>query len=335
MKRTRLVLWALDPRLTLIEVQDKLKKDYVQHIGDLLQSSVPTIEKTLNHRWIVYDKSFRQSRIANKPIEYIFAKGILELQNGPRDLRFDRDGRLMPKHARVKEKEIETLFFEMEGRVYSVLATAEYLEPNVRSKLFLKDHEWGHIDYRELPQYKFDHNFFNWLILKKGKTIKDPFGNELSLLDVAGFSGESHRGASTFTGSGGNIANQPVTQTMISMSSPFHKLELTLEYQHMRIHFELGKLSECKYDDEKTYKKSGPDEHGFVNVHEAIISIYYEIIPLLNAAFHKEILDGTFRLRYDQYQKQTGLHVIEDIARQLDLSSVDILSLNFFKGKSP
>ncbi|GIO03362.1 hypothetical protein J5TS2_40300 [Brevibacillus halotolerans] len=329
MKKTRLVLWALDHKLNLLEVQDKLSKDYTQPIDDLLQYQVPLEERSLNHHWRVYDKDFRLSQIHNVQVEYILAQGILDYQNAPRKLWFDIEGRLMPKNGRVTRKEIDTIFFEMKGRVYAVLATPEYLEPKIRSNLFNMEHDWGRIDYRELPQFRFDYNFFNWLLSKKGKEINDSYGNSLLVIGVEGFSGETARGASFFTGTGGNIASQPVTKTMISMASSFNELEITLEYKDMRINFKMDYMSKCNFNDENSYKTSGSSK--LINVYEAIISIYYEIIPLFNSVYHKEILDGTFRLEYDVFQKKAGLNVIEDIARQLDLSLKEISELQYFK----
>ncbi|TPG82484.1 hypothetical protein EEL32_19300 [Brevibacillus laterosporus] len=329
MKKTRLVLWALDHKLNLLEVQDKLLKDYTQPIDDLLQYQVPLEDRSLNHHWKVYDKTFRLSQIHNVQVEYILAQGILDYQTVPKKLWFDREGRLMPKNSLVTRKEIDTLFFEMKGRVYAVLAIPEYLEPKIRANLFNMEYDWGRIDYKELPQFRFDYNFFNWLLSKKGKEIKDSYGNSLLVIDVEGFSGETARGASVITGTGGNIASQPVTKTMISMASSFNELEITLEYKDMRINFKMDYISKCNFNDENSFKTSGSSK--LINVYEAIISIYYEIIPLFNSVYHKEIRDGTFRLEYDVFQKQAGLNVIEDIARQLDLSLKEISELQYFK----
>ncbi|KZE42849.1 hypothetical protein AV540_25400 [Brevibacillus parabrevis] len=223
----------------------------------------------------------------------------------------------------------------MNGRVYVVLVTPKNLESKVRTRLFLKEHEWGRIDYRELPQYHFGPDFFNWLMLKKREEITDLRGDKLELRDVVGFStgnGNSGqaRGSATFTGSGGDISSQPATQTMISTASNFNRLTLSLEYKDTCYHFELGELAECNVDSDNTYKKNGRDEFKHVNVHEAIITIYYEIIPLLKSAFHMEVTSGTFRPKYEEFQKQAGLFVIADIVKQLNLTKKDIDSLDCF-----
>lgn len=331
-KKTRLVLWGLDPQLSLAEVKDKLTKDYSEVLHDLIQTDLPLEERTYNHRWRMYSDTFYESKLDNAQTKYFLATGVLEIDRGPRDLRTDRQGKLQPKRLRVKEVEIEGLFLEMNGRVFVVLATPQYLEAKVRTKLFMKEYEWGKIDYRELPQYHFGADFFNWLMLKKGGVITDLRGEKLELRDVVGFSGKSGqaRGTTTFTGVGGNISSQPATQTMISTSSNFHKLTLSLEYKDTCYHFELGELAECSVDSDNTYKKNGREQFKHVNIHEAIITIYHEIIPLLKSAFHIEVTNGTFRPKFEEFQRQAGLYVIADIVKQLNLTKEDIDSLDCF-----
>lgn len=332
MKKTRLVLWALDSQLTLESAKEKLSRNYTEVYPDLFQSDLSLEERTFNHHWRIYSDTLLESKMDSRHTKYLLATGVLEIERGPKALRKDSQGKLQPKRHRVKEVEIEGLFLEMDGRVYIVLATPKHLESKVRTRLFLKEHEWGRIDYRELPQYNFGPDFFNWLMLKKGELITDLRGEKLELRDVVGFSGNSGqaRGTTTFTGSGGNISSQPATQTMISTASSFNKLTLSLEFKDICFNFELGELAECNIDSDNTYKKNDRESFKHVNVHEAIITIYNEIIPLLKSAFHMEVTNGTFHPRYEVFQKQAGLYVIADIVKQLNLTKGDIDSLDCF-----
>ncbi|MED1663242.1 hypothetical protein [Brevibacillus laterosporus] len=332
MKKTRLVLWGLEPRLTLDEVKDKLSKDYTDIIHDLFQVDRPFEERTYRHKWEMYSDSFREVMINDKKIKYIFAKGTIERDRVPKDCRVDRHGELLLKSNRVKVEEIETLFFEFYGRVHVVLATPKSLDSRIRTILFYKQFDWGKIDFdKQLNQFNFESNFFNWLIYRKGQTIFDSLGNSLDLLEVSEFSGETNRGSNEFTGKGGNISRQPATQTMISMSSNFTKLLLTLKYKEICFHFKLSRLAECEIDDDKTFKKDAQGNFTSVNVHETIIKIYHEIIPLLKSAFNKDLIDGSFNLQYQYFKKESGLCVIEDIIRQLDIRLEEISELECFR----
>lgn len=334
MRKKRLVLWALDHNVEFDQIVDMLSRDYTESLDDLWQSGLPNSEITLNHKWVVYKDSMRESNLTGTPIRYLFAQGVIELEKILKKARFDRNGQLIPKKNRVDEEYIETLFFEMRGRMYIVLATPKNLESRIRTRLLKKDYGWGEVNYKNVPQYFLNADFFNWIMFKKGQTIYDQNGNFLTLTDVFGFSGEANRGSTSFTGSGGDIPNQPATETMISMSSRFNNLHLNIDYKDMQLHFDLSQRSECHLNEEKTHKKESSGGIIYLKPHEAIITIYYEIIPLLLEAFHTEIESGEFDRQYKEFKKHKGLQVIEKIAKELGLTPDDISSLNCFKVSS-
>jgi hypothetical protein len=190
---------------------------------------------------------------------------------------------------------------EYEESVYCITMGPKDMESRIKNKLMhyrRKENEWGSIISESLVQYKFNKNFYYWILDKK-ETELTAGNNKAVIIDVKGFKSDSERDTASFSGEGSHIDKRVPLMSILGMGENLVNLYVKMIYNEVTYVFVLhndGRLS-IILGDCGVFGSGAPK---MLSIREATANIYFKIIPFLKGLFGKEV---TLK-NWDEHEKK-------------------------------
>ncbi|AQQ54757.1 hypothetical protein [Planococcus lenghuensis] len=250
-------------------------------------------------------------------IRYLVRETYVETSRR-RSNMFDDRGEILPKAARVIVETVQTVFFELNERVYALLQTTNITSINKVKKLFgdyLK--ELDSDEEISIMNYQINPDLFYWLFYKHinhNGLIETMFEVE----SIAGFIGNIADETHTIRGNSDVTPTLLVTKAFVSKFHPFKSLDVLLKYRDYKLNFIFSDSSECFIRSSCSIPNARIDKQ----IASSLI-IYAFIIPYLFHLFNEdEIWDQG--VTKNNFAKEIGKQVIKEIADFHGLGTNDI-----------
>ncbi len=345
-KEWRLSVWEMDKDLSLEDVVSNLQLDYNLPIDYLKEkNNLNANDKTLQNGWHPSngEPSFniKELTISETKIKYIHAIGyyekadskdraIIKSGNGAQDI-------IIPRHLRVFNRSCEAIFFDLNGKVYTVVEISPSEAARVRSVLFgqgrkeNKKEEWKKINYKDVKQFKFDSKFFYWLLSKVGNEFlyngkKD---YNIKLLDVSAVAHATEQEEYDSTSTGTNILGSLPALSGLGSNQSVYEAGFTFKLPKISMTLRMSENSECFINLDNSNIENENGELLSVN-HDTvyarvILTIYGILLITLKKSYNSEISDRAWTINDEQLQrKKWGLFVIKELCDENDISLKDI-----------
>ncbi|KKE78268.1 hypothetical protein DTX80_11785 [Bacilli bacterium] len=253
-----------------------------------------------------------------EPIRYLVREAYVETSRR-RSNMFDENGQILPKEQRTIIEIVQTIFFELNNRVYSVLMTSSVTSINKVKKLFgdyLK--ELDNDEEINIADYKIDPDLFYWLFYKHEKN-NGLIEARFEVSSIAGFIGNIADESHTVTGNSDVTPSLLVTKAFVSKYHPFKSLDVLLKYHNYKFNFIFNDSSECFIRSSCSIPNLRIDKKI-----ASVLIIYGFIIPRLFTLFNDDEIwdeEGTTT----EFAKEVGIQVIREIADFHGLAIEDII----------
>lgn len=270
-----------------------LKKKYYKPIDELDNLVVEMSEKNCIYQWESIDNNdfnIQNGIIDGTAFEYIEVMACMEIIIMTKSKR-EQIGAVVELNKRmlVETKKSKVLFVNYLGGTYCIVCGPAGLEGRIRSTLMeTKERlqsEWGPVYFNNIKQYSFGKSLYYWIIDKKGQDIKKD-KDTVRIVDVKGFKSDTERDTSSFSGEGSNIDRRIPLKSIISMGERLVNLYVNMTFNEVTYSFVLHNdgritlfLSECGV--------FGSANLRTLTFEEAILNIYFRIIPFLTAKFNE------------------------------------------------
>lgn len=315
---------------TLDEIIPLLNNTYYKPIDDLNELNCDRKDKNCIYKWLsISDNGFEKKNItvSGTTFEYVEAIARIEYVTMTKSKRELLSKRVtLDKGMLVDVKASEVFFVSYLGSVYSIISGPKDLEGKIRSTLMemrnKKESSWGAVYYKDISQYSFMTSFYYWVIDKKKIELTNN-ENTIKILDLKGFkSSDIERDTSSFSGEGENIDRRIPLKSIISMGERLVNLYIYMAFNDVIYSFVLHNdgrltlfLSECG--------QFGVSEPRILEYKEVVLTIYFFIIPFLNAEFNKVKIKN-----WDEHEKRIqkvyAMDIIVDLIKSNDLDLTDL-----------
>lgn len=313
----------------LPEIIILLKKKYYKPIDELDGFAVDISEKSCIYKWEgINNNSFniQSSIIDGTTFEYVEAMACMEVIGMTRAKR-EQIGAVVAlnKGMLVETKKSKVLFVNYLGGTYCIVCGPAGLEGKIRSTLMetreRSQSEWGPVYFNNLKEYSFGKSLYYWIIDKKGQDINKD--NDIAkIIDVKGFKSDTERDSSSFSGERANIDRRIPLKSIISMGERLVNLYINMNFNNVTYSFVLHNdgrvtlfLSECGV--------FGSTNIRALSFEEAILSIYFIIIPFLKAKFNEVGIE-----HWDEHEirikKNYSIDIILKLMRENSIKLEDI-----------
>lgn len=338
-RETRVVVWGMDPKITLDEVPKLLRMDYNTSINYLTDKKhLSYNEKHLLNEWVSpkRNKTFTisQKKLAGEDVRFIQAVGKYETAASVNKAIIDNQ--VLPREYRVFNHTVDAVFFEVEGRVYCALEASSTQEGKVRSALFgqgrkeKKKEEWGKVDYQKIAAFSIDSKFFYWLFSKRGTTLKLPIGKgktyEINLVDISAVSQLADKNAYDNKSEGADVlgslpalsglgTNQSVYEGGIHLTNN----DVTLK---MSIHYDCS----CYIDSGRSTLTSQSQVNNIDNDFPGFVLVIYKLLfPGMFALHNQETRLGHWDQAKEEVQRKNwALKVIKELSDENGITYKDL-----------
>ncbi|QUH29609.1 hypothetical protein [Vallitalea guaymasensis] len=253
------VIWKLDK--TIDEIYDLLEKTRC------IESDHNNPSVNLTYEW----KNKNKQKISN--YDCVTAMACLDKFTG----------------FKVNTSYSHALFLEYNNSTYCNIIGVKGVEARIRTKLMEKGKysPWGKLMFKNIDGYTFEKDFFYWLLSKKGEKIGS---NNITILDISEFQCNTDRNADNYSGVSryGNIDNKPPLQALISAYEDISSLQMHIKKNNNQYVFRLdndGRV-DIKLESCGEFATQNPQQ---LSIFEAVIHIYYTIIPLLRQQYNKDM----------------------------------------------
>lgn len=239
-------------------------------------------------------------------IRYLVRETYVETSRR-RSNMFNENDEILPKAERIIVETVQTIFFELNGRVYSLLQTTNITSINKVKKLFgdfLKELDTDEIS---ITDYKIDPDLFYWLFYKHinhNGLIETRFEVE----SIAGFIGNIADETHTIRGNSDVTPSLLVTKAFVSKFHPFKSLDVLLKYHNYKLNFIFNDSSECYIRSSCSIPNIRIDKQ----IASSLI-IYAFIIPHLFYLFNEDEIWSEEATK-NEFAKEIGKQVIKEIA---------------------
>ncbi|OMF59370.1 hypothetical protein BK139_13310 [Paenibacillus sp. FSL R5-0490] len=347
-KEWRLSVWELDKDLTLEEVTKNLQLKYnlpIDYLKD--RKDLNETEKTLQNGWHPGngEDSFniKEISIANNKIRYIHAIGYYEKAESKNKAVIKSEGTkdiIIPRHLRVFNRSCEAVFFELSGKVYTVIEVSPSEAGRVRSVLFgqgrkeNKKEEWLKVNYKDVKQFKFDSKFFYWLLSKVGNEFEyeDKKDYKLNLYDVSAVAHSTDQEEYDSTSIGTNILGSLPALSGLGSNQSVYEAGFTFKLPKLSLTLKISENAECFINldnssatNDKGESVSVKDDTEYVR---SILTIYAILLITLKKAYNSEISGGSWTTSEEESQrKKWGLFVINELCEENNITLEDIKEL--------
>lgn len=231
--------------------------------------------------------------VKDKEIEYKYMEALasIEIKNiNKNKVDILSEKVALDKMILVEPKKCLVYFMEYKESVYCITMGSKDMESRIKNKLMhyrRKESEWGSIISESLTQYKFNKNFYYWILDKKEIELTDG-NNKAVIIDVKGFKSDSERDTASFSGEGSHIDKRVPLMSILGMGENLVNLYVKMIYNEVTYVFVLhndGRLS-IILGDCGIFGSGNPK---MLNIREATANIYFKIIPFLKNLFGKEV----------------------------------------------
>ncbi|WP_026672419.1 hypothetical protein [Alkalihalobacterium bogoriense] len=351
-KEWRLSVWELDKDLTLEDIVKNLQLKYNLPIDYLKErKDLHDLEKTLQNGWHPGNGEdtfkIKEVTIANNKIKYIHAIGYYEKAESKNRAIIENSGSkdiIVPRHLRVFNRSCEAVFFELSGKVYTVVEVSQSEAGRVRSVLFgqgrqeNKKEEWKKVNYKDVKQFKFDSKFFYWLLSKIGNEFKydDKKDYKLKLFDVSAVAHSTVQEEYDSTSIGTNILGSLPALSGLGSNQSVYEAGFTFKLPNLSLTLKISENSECFINLDKSRTENGKGESVTVN-HDSeyvrvVLTIYSVLLITLKKTYNSEVSSKSWTINEEESQrKKWGLVVINELSEENNITLEDIKDL--FKKK--
>jgi|GEM_PF-2700266 len=329
-------IWKMEKDLN--EISQLLKNSYKKIIPSLVEQNIVDEDKYLLHKWTVTNGSdISRKKIVINGEEYRVIKCVadVEYKDFPEDLWIDK-GQVISKDIRIKKKRSYVNFININQGTYCIVSGQKSNEGRIRSNLMQSRvkkelSSWGSIESKVIPEYKFDKEFYYWLIINKGNTFpgKDDTvtskDDTIKLVNVKGFRSDAERNETSYSGEGADIDSEIPLMSLISMNETLVSLYIDVLYKN-KINYSFyldcdGRISVCEMGCGE-FATQTPKGLPFDNI---IMDIYFKIIPLLLKYFNKDKV-GNWNNTCSDFQKKLSIGIIIELAKQNSLTIENIVT---------
>ncbi|HHW38322.1 MAG TPA: hypothetical protein GXX18_13960 [Bacillales bacterium] len=251
-------------------------------------------------------------------IRYIVREAYVETSRRKSNM-FNENGELLPKEQRTIIETVQTVFFELNARVYAILYTASTTSLNKVKKLFgdyLKELDMD--EGIQITDYKIDPDLFYWLFYRY-EVHNGLLEARFEVDSIAGFIGNIADETHTITGNSDVVPSLLVTKAFVSKNHPFKSLDVLLKYQNYKLNFIFNDSSECYIRSSCSIPNLRIDKR----IAAALI-IYAFIIQRLYTLFNDDEIWGVENTKTD-FSKEIGKQVIKEIADFHGITLDDLL----------
>jgi hypothetical protein len=345
-KEMRLSVWELDKDLNLENVISNLQLNYNQSIDYLSdREDLPEIDRTLQNGWHPGngETTFKinEIQIANEKIKYIHAVGYYEKAESKDRAIINGDienGIVVPRHLRVFNRSCETIFFELNNRVYAVIEVSPSEEGKVRSVLFgqgrkeNKKVEWKKINYQDVKQFKFDSKFFYWLLSKVGKEFcheSDP-NYKISLVDVSAVAQLTDKEEYDSTSKGTNVLGSLPALSGLGSNHSVYEAGFSFNLPNMSLTLRISDNSTCYINLDASTVTNEKNESVSVKYEyvKVVLTVYVILLLTLKKSYNNDVSTGNWTTDEEAFQrKQWGLFVIRELCVENEITLEDIKDL--------
>jgi hypothetical protein len=341
-KEARFSLWSLDPEISLDDIPELLSLEYAREISYLEGiNGLVNFDRTLMHRWMPYseDKGFsiQTYEILGITVSCIPAKALIETA-APRDEAVFGTF-VLPRNKRIQQSILEVFFFELAGRVYTIVKGPEYKTRYVRTNLMGASRKaddqhkgWKKVQFNNIANYSFPSEFFYWLISKENQTIKTEIF-DLQISDIRFLSQSVDRKDIKHESEGRNLLHEAVPKTGLGINTKVGQVGTTIISEEGTIRFVLYETGESSVD---IYESAINSSNGEIEPFDQQLDIgslmlYAVILPALKAAFNAD----KGKLWTVQHQadsrKHWALGAINELCAENQITFDEIKKLDWFK----
>jgi hypothetical protein len=332
-KYKRMVIWELDSTISIENIPELMRINYNKEIPYLRDYDVENHEKMLFNRWEPYYDNFNiiESHIMGQRICYIPTHAFIEVPAPEHSAVIN--GMVLPKANRVKPYQQPVFFFSMGTRVYAIAICAEHMDSRIRSALMgcgrnpePSHMNWGQVNFSDIVQYRFNSEFFYWLISKRDSTIETCYG-DMTLSGIRRLENSSERGDTSYSSEGENILNEAVPKTGLGINTIVDNVGTTIVTTEGILSIVMENDGVCRID---KYNSSINLEGGTIDLadnHLDIVSImiYAIIIPALRSAYNSDCSSGVWNNNtHDIMCKQCALEAINELCYENNISLEEI-----------
>lgn len=341
-KFTRIVIWKLDNLIVDLEsVIPLLELDYTQELDFLEGYLIPDRDKKLFHKWESTNGNnfnIRNKNFFGQNIRFLEASAYFEISYGSErsfqnEILLDRRYRIFNNYAKV-------VFVELNGSVYCLIETTQTNESRIRSALMgqrkgNRIEEWGNIEYKNVPFFKFDTQFFYWLISKKGSVLfshssEPEQTTEMKLVDVSALTLVGDRSVYDSNNQGANLLTEsPTALSGLGCNNDVQLVGIKLVFDETTIlfRFESNGTSYINVDRTQYYDA----EERIIGIDDDfpyfIIAIFGSTFPILLEKFHREKRSTNWEEVISVQRKKWALKAIKELCLHNEISTLELDSL--------
>lgn len=338
-KYKRMVIWELDSSVSIENIPSLMAMNYHKEISYLSQREIERHQKMLFNRWEPYYEDFNviERYIIGQKICYIPAYAFIEVPSPEHSAVINN--MVLPRENRVKLYQHPIFFFSMGSKVYAIAICAEHMESRIRSALMgggrnpePSHMNWGKVNFSDIVQYRFNSEFFYWLISKRDSTIETCYG-DMTLSGIRRLENSSERGDTSYSSEGENILNEAVPKTGLGINTVVDNVGTTIATTEVILSIVLENDGVCRID---RYNSSINLEGGSVDLADnhldiASIMVYAIIIPALRSAYNSDCSSGVWNSSTrDIMCKQCALDAINELCYENSITLEEIKRIEHF-----
>lgn len=339
-KYKRMVIWEMDQSILIENIPDLLALNYNKEISYLRDFNIGSHEKTLYNRWEKYYENFevRQAHIMGQNISYIPTQAAIEVPAPEHNAIID--DMVLPKENRVKLYQQSVFFLDIGGRIYSIVIGAEHMDCRIRSALMgcgrnpePSHTNWGQVNFSDIIQYRFDSDFFYWLISKRESNLKTCYG-DMALSNIRRLDNSSERGDTNYSSEGENILNEAVPKTGLGVNTIVDKVGMTIATNEGKISIVLENNGVCKLERSNSSINLNGGEIDFADNHldKVSIMIYSIIIPALRAAYNFDCNNGVWTNEtHNVMCRRCALDAINELCYENNITLEELSQIECFR----
>lgn len=279
-------------------------------------------EKNFYYKWITDNKKF-ETLIApdlstgelNVPINYLVESARLEYSAKITN----KNDVILPKEDRIRETDVEIIFFEYNNKVYGTIWASEYYSL-LRAKKLIGMNNLEVV----IPEYKLEPDIFNWLfymysshegVLTEGVKVKN----------IGGFTGNIIDEHSIFKGTSDQTSDLIITKAFISNGELIREVIARIKDSHIDITFLINSDSVATINLAQSSVEAlfnGEKKEIFISIY-----LYVYILPKLQALYKKNsklFLD----VEKKSFSKRIGIDVINSIIKKNGIKLEDLFDIS-------